>query len=545
MGDNKNTEIGTRTEGEVLSKRNAYSQTFAEPDGSFTTECTIGERFWYDKHDKLSETKYKPIEVGFTKSEMPGYEWANIANSFNFHFKRNLNDDMPYIFNKETSSIGFKSVYMGYCEFDFVSDDFNIKTLQSLYRPNDSIGYISERDVAFADEKSLKKERLIYEDFYIDCDFMYESNNDGVKEFIRIKSKDNLIDPAKLGFDKDNTFLVFLTEIDVDGVDTVKDNSKEIDETKRFNRIDYTVGDDIIFSMPDLKVWEESEENKVPDLSKFKVYTSKQSIVYIDGKMHLLYGISYNDLLEVESYPLIFDPTVTANLTSNFQAIIHEDGNFYTLTLEGLFSGNGTHCGSPEMPGGQFKGIVLLTFTTGVPKNSNISSATLTPQILSSYPNPMVLPMIKGGLGIVFPAPQFIYDAWLNPPLISAVSTAESWMNLQYIVHETVNHASYGGSVVPILSSTQASFGQQGYMMYKPYANGPPYSYLTINYTEGGPPPLNSTGPISMGGSVVGQSINLRLGNAATATINLNTTAVRTLAGKPTGAIDLNSFHGK
>jgi hypothetical protein len=56
---------------------------------------------------------------------------------------------------------------------------------------------------------------------------------------------------------------------------------------------------------------------------------------------------------------------------------------------------------------------------------------------------------------------------------------------------------------------------------------------------------LNSTGPISLGGSTTGQSIALELGLSPTATISLNDTAVRTLFGTASGAINMNTAHGK
>lgn len=57
---------------------------------------------------------------------------------------------------------------------------------------------------------------------------------------------------------------------------------------------------------------------------------------------------------------------------------------------------------------------------------------------------------------------------------------------------------------------------------------------------------LNASGPISLGGSTTGQSIALELGLSSTATITLNDTAVRSLAGVPSGAIVMpNDFWGK
>lgn len=58
-----------------------------------------------------------------------------------------------------------------------------------------------------------------------------------------------------------------------------------------------------------------------------------------------------------------------------------------------------------------------------------------------------------------------------------------------------------------------------------------------------------SSGTISIGGSAtsggLNQSINIELGRSATATSSLNESALRTLAGVPSGAISLSNFYGK
>jgi hypothetical protein len=57
---------------------------------------------------------------------------------------------------------------------------------------------------------------------------------------------------------------------------------------------------------------------------------------------------------------------------------------------------------------------------------------------------------------------------------------------------------------------------------------------------------LASSGEISLGGSTATRSINLELGQAATATISLNDANVRTLAGVASGAIVVpTDFYGK
>ena len=57
---------------------------------------------------------------------------------------------------------------------------------------------------------------------------------------------------------------------------------------------------------------------------------------------------------------------------------------------------------------------------------------------------------------------------------------------------------------------------------------------------------LNASGPISLAGTTAGQSIELENGGNGTTQISLNDTAVRNLAGVPSGAITMpTNFWGK
>jgi hypothetical protein len=57
---------------------------------------------------------------------------------------------------------------------------------------------------------------------------------------------------------------------------------------------------------------------------------------------------------------------------------------------------------------------------------------------------------------------------------------------------------------------------------------------------------LNASGPISLGGTTTGQSIEVELGGTGTTQISLNDAAVRTLAGVASGAITMpTNFYGK
>ena len=56
---------------------------------------------------------------------------------------------------------------------------------------------------------------------------------------------------------------------------------------------------------------------------------------------------------------------------------------------------------------------------------------------------------------------------------------------------------------------------------------------------------LASSGTISIGGSTSGRSINLELNRSATASSNLNESALRSLANRSSGSISLSHFRGK
>jgi hypothetical protein len=56
---------------------------------------------------------------------------------------------------------------------------------------------------------------------------------------------------------------------------------------------------------------------------------------------------------------------------------------------------------------------------------------------------------------------------------------------------------------------------------------------------------LNASGALSLGGSTTGQSVNLELGKAATATITMNDTDLRSLFGVASGQISMSSGYGK
>jgi hypothetical protein len=56
---------------------------------------------------------------------------------------------------------------------------------------------------------------------------------------------------------------------------------------------------------------------------------------------------------------------------------------------------------------------------------------------------------------------------------------------------------------------------------------------------------LLTSGAISLGGTTTGRSVNIELGRSGTATISMNEAAVRSLAGRASGAISMNNFYGK
>jgi hypothetical protein len=56
---------------------------------------------------------------------------------------------------------------------------------------------------------------------------------------------------------------------------------------------------------------------------------------------------------------------------------------------------------------------------------------------------------------------------------------------------------------------------------------------------------LLGSGAISLGGTTTGRSVNIELGRSGTATISMNESSVRSLAGRSTGAISFSDFYNK
>jgi len=56
---------------------------------------------------------------------------------------------------------------------------------------------------------------------------------------------------------------------------------------------------------------------------------------------------------------------------------------------------------------------------------------------------------------------------------------------------------------------------------------------------------LNASGTLSIGGTTIGQSINIELARSATSASNINESPLRTLAGVASGQISINNFYGK
>lgn len=102
------------------------------------------------------------------------------------------------------------------------------------------------------------------------------------------------------------------------------------------------------------------------------------------------------------------------------------------------------------------------------------------------------------------------------------------------------------GSTVPSTTSWVVDFtgsvaGNFSFTIFQPYASrGLSVSGYYTNVYPGGP-----ADEMSLGGSVSGQSVNLELGNSATAQISMGDSATRDLAGVSSGTIDMEDFYGQ
>lgn len=104
-----------------------------------------------------------------------------------------------------------------------------------------------------------------------------------------------------------------------------------------------------------------------------------------------------------------------------------------------------------------------------------------------------------------------------------------------------VNGSSVPSTTSWVVDFTGSSAGNFSFTIFQGYAS----RGLSVSGYYTNVVPVGAADEMSLGGDETGQSVNLELGNSATAQISMGDSATRALAGVSSGAIDMEDFYGQ
>lgn len=135
--------------------------------------------------------------------------------------------------------------------------------------------------------------------------------------------------------------------------------------------------------------------------------------------------------------------------------------------------------------------------------------------------------------------------AYVAPASSYFSSTGWKSFSITSIVQEIIDRGDWvAGGALGLIFGQYGSVPENYNPALRSYNYGSLYPYIDITWTPSYIP-LAASGYIGMGGATADRSINIRLGKAESALISLNDSDARTLAGKPSGVISIDDFHGK
>lgn len=555
---------GMTEEHEIKSRRSSNSRVFKHPNDetSYTCISHVRDKYWEDLNESDPELRFKEIDVNFVASDIQGYEWMNSSHSISFYLKSNLNRNNSVVVNRHSSSIGTTPVCMAYAEMEDDADlDIGSVKFQLLQNPSNSIGSIV---YDYHDSTGPVEARVVYENVYTNVDIMYGSQQRGLKEFIRLKDKSSLPDPTLFGLDPALTQLIFVTQLDLDGIHRFKDiNDKDITLNRNIEQ-DICFGDDTsskIF-IPELFGWEEPLENVIGS-PNVQVYQIKKRLIEYNGNIYMVHGITYYELQAAAQWPFIVDDSFYFNPA----ATADDSTVWWCCSCYGVSSG-WSNTGTYMYVGEQYSYYsAYYWYDVGYSFHVLFRSVTVDRYETVDYSHVALYGYAKYGtpannylLGVddSTPSNPTDYSTWWSycynihttaSVNISSNVNVSAWNYpvTTSIAQEIVNRSDWSnGNNMAFVSGWWGTCPGWGIarMLYRTYDYSTSYDpYLRIDYTTY--TPLNSSGTLSLGGSTVGQSFNIRIGAAATDTISLNDTAVRALIGKASGAQNsMSEYYG-
>ena len=288
---------------ELTEKRTYHSKTYANDDGTFTTEISL------DFMHFMVDSQFYDINRNFQTIDTLGYNYAVNQGLYDVYLKQDLSANNPVVFEtKDKFRLKTKTIQAGY--FDRAT-----KAYQSLQNVHETSGQVHGNSLYFENAFS-----------HVDIKYTYLSTRLKEEIFITQAARDQLPNPAQYGFDLGDTYLVFVTRLDFDNSQLAMyaQNSDTIEATyEGEDRVNFKdLKKEIKYFFPVDIAYHLSEKDSLVRITEIKV---RKRIYTQDGNRYLLIGVTLQWLQNLPAGTVVIDPTVVLQTDETCQ-----DARVYT-----------------------------------------------------------------------------------------------------------------------------------------------------------------------------------------------------------------------
>jgi hypothetical protein len=245
------------------------------------------------------DEQWTPIQPDFyvLDTEHPAYQYGYRAGNdrglYNIYFKPNAQDDwtVAFAYNKsdDPTTHVLRTKLMGMAYLD-PSQNNQYEIIQETL---DSTGYLEEN-------------RGVYPEAFTGTDVVWTYESNKLKEEIVMSNDTRTVletyPPNHFGLSNEFSYLVFITELDYEGLEVYSDGQQQMGNFTVIGDIQFRdVLNDIKFALPMGYAYEQNDPHNKHEVT--------YRIIQFNGNYYLLSGISI-ETLDSMTFPVVIDPSV-------------------------------------------------------------------------------------------------------------------------------------------------------------------------------------------------------------------------------------------
>ncbi|MCK5148080.1 DNRLRE domain-containing protein [bacterium] len=342
---------------EIKGKRTLYSNTYKDKNDKCIVEISAAPINYRD-----SKGEYQPIDQTILKSASE-YDFEVVQGLYHAYFKRDLSAEYPVVFEtKDGANLKMKLTSVGYY-------DIRSKMHKVISSVNPT-------------EPMIAENVIVYPDVFKGVDLKFSYGTTRLKEEIWVNDdfRENLPNPEKYGMKNQSTYLVFITQIDLDGAPRsfardmkIKKSNFEGSDPIEFRNLN----GDIKFFLP--IDWAYLAKDRM-DLHEDLMVKIHRRIIHTDEGYFLLAGIKLSQLKKMSKGTVIFDPQVVfqPNYTLGCDAKIIYKNN-YTRHNYNYGAHYNLHVGRTYFSSfDKCRTLINFDLSELIPSTATVNSATLS-----------------------------------------------------------------------------------------------------------------------------------------------------------------------